>query len=186
MDFPCGSAGKKSACNVGDPGSIPGKIPWRRERLSTPVFWPRKFHDSIVLGVAKSWTRLSNFHYHKHSTSFFEKQNPEKQGRQTLKTNLQSFRSLTLEWQLVECESQSIDIYRMPVWLHFSGVVAKKDHSPMLFSFFTQSMALLSSSGLSLTWQQVSIMALWVWHYCEIVINVYLLKLYMLVFAHML
>ena len=116
--------------------------------------------DSIVLGVAKSWTRLSNFHYHKHSTSFFEKQNPEKQGRQTLKTDLQSFRSLTLEWHLVECESQSIDIYRMPVWLHFSGVVAKKDHSLMLFAFFTQSMALLSSSGLSLTWQQVSIMAL--------------------------
>ena len=21
-----------------------GKIPWRRERLPTPVFWPRKFH----------------------------------------------------------------------------------------------------------------------------------------------
>ena len=24
MGFPCGSAGKESACNVGDPGSIPG------------------------------------------------------------------------------------------------------------------------------------------------------------------
>ena len=24
MDFPCGSAGKESACNVGDLGSIPG------------------------------------------------------------------------------------------------------------------------------------------------------------------
>ena len=24
MDFPCGSAGKKSTCNVGDLGSIPG------------------------------------------------------------------------------------------------------------------------------------------------------------------
>ena len=22
-----------------------GKIPWRRERLLTPVFWPREFHD---------------------------------------------------------------------------------------------------------------------------------------------
>ena len=21
-----------------------GKIPWRRERLATPVFWPREFH----------------------------------------------------------------------------------------------------------------------------------------------
>ena len=26
-----------------------GKIPWRRERLSTPVFWPREFHGSMGL-----------------------------------------------------------------------------------------------------------------------------------------
>ena len=24
--------------------SLVGKIPWRRERLSTPVFWPGEFH----------------------------------------------------------------------------------------------------------------------------------------------
>ena len=35
---------KESACNAGDLGSIPGKIPWRRDRLPTPVFWPGKFH----------------------------------------------------------------------------------------------------------------------------------------------
>ena len=31
---------KESAFNAGDPGLIPrpGKIPWRRDRLSTPVF----------------------------------------------------------------------------------------------------------------------------------------------------
>ena len=41
-----GSAGKESTCNVGDLGSIPGvgKIPWRWERMPTPVFWPGKFH----------------------------------------------------------------------------------------------------------------------------------------------
>ena len=46
IGFPCGSAGKESTCNVGDLGSIPwvGKIPWRRERLPTPVFWPGEFH----------------------------------------------------------------------------------------------------------------------------------------------
>ena len=79
------SVGKESACNAGDPGSIPGsgrsagegigyllqyswaslvaqlvknppamqrpgfnpwvgKIPWKREQLPTPVFWPREFH----------------------------------------------------------------------------------------------------------------------------------------------
>ena len=83
--FPDSSVGKESACNAGDPGSIPvsgrstgegigyplqyswaslvaqlvknrlqcrrprfdpwvGKMPWRRERLPTPVFWPGEFH----------------------------------------------------------------------------------------------------------------------------------------------
>ena len=34
------SVGKESAYNAGDPSSIPGlgKIPWRRDRLPTPVF----------------------------------------------------------------------------------------------------------------------------------------------------
>ena len=41
MGFPCGSAGKESACNVGDLGLIPGL--GRRERLPTPVFWPGEF-----------------------------------------------------------------------------------------------------------------------------------------------
>ena len=85
MSFPGSSAGKESACNAGDPSSIPrsgrsagegigyplqyswvslvaqlmknlpgmrrpgfdpwvGNIPWRRERLPTPVFWPGEFH----------------------------------------------------------------------------------------------------------------------------------------------
>jgi len=34
-----------------------GKMPWRRERLPTPVFWPGEVH-----GVTKSQTRLSEFH----------------------------------------------------------------------------------------------------------------------------
>jgi len=33
-----------------------GKIPWRREGLSTPVFWPGEFHGLIVHGVTKSGT----------------------------------------------------------------------------------------------------------------------------------
>ena len=110
LGFPCGSAGKESACTVGDPGWIPGlgrspgegkgcplqyscletsmdyhwvtkswtrlslhahthidtstvhlrpgidpwvgKIPWRRERQPTPVFWPREFH-----GLYSPWGR---------------------------------------------------------------------------------------------------------------------------------
>jgi len=40
VGFPGSSAGKESACNTGDPGSIPGlgKSPCRRDRLPTPVF----------------------------------------------------------------------------------------------------------------------------------------------------
>ena len=50
MGFPYGSAGEESACNAGDLGLMlgfdpcVGKIPWRRERLPTLVFWPGEFH----------------------------------------------------------------------------------------------------------------------------------------------
>ena len=43
--------------------SLFGKIPWRRERLPTPVFWPGEFHGLYIHGVAKSQTRLSDFHF---------------------------------------------------------------------------------------------------------------------------
>ena len=48
LGFPCGSAGKEFACNEGELDSILGfgKIPWRRERLLTPVFWPGEFRGS--------------------------------------------------------------------------------------------------------------------------------------------
>ena len=54
LGFPCGSAAKESACNVGDLVFNPwvGKIPWRRERLPTPVFWPVEFH-----GLYSPWGR---------------------------------------------------------------------------------------------------------------------------------
>ena len=47
VSCPCGSTGKESTCNAGDLGLIPGlvgKIPWRRERPPTPVFWPGEVH----------------------------------------------------------------------------------------------------------------------------------------------
>ena len=93
LGFPHSSVGKESACNAGDPSSIPGlgrsagegigyspqyswafpvtqlvknrlqcgrpgfdpwvgKIPWRRERLPSPVFWPGGFH-----GLYSAWDR---------------------------------------------------------------------------------------------------------------------------------
>ena len=46
LGLPCGSAGKESACNVGDLDLIPGleRFPWRRERLATALVWPGEFH----------------------------------------------------------------------------------------------------------------------------------------------
>ena len=46
LGFPCGSAGKESACNVGGLGSIPGlgRSPGEGKRLPTPIFWPGEFH----------------------------------------------------------------------------------------------------------------------------------------------
>ena len=41
-----------------------GKIPWIRERLPTPVFWPGEFQGLYSPQVAKNWTRLSDFHFH--------------------------------------------------------------------------------------------------------------------------
>ena len=54
--FPGGSDGKESACNVGDSGSI-GKIPWRREWLSTLVFLPGDVHGQRRLAGHSPWGR---------------------------------------------------------------------------------------------------------------------------------
>ena len=53
--FPSGSDGKESACNAGDPGSIPGseRSPWRREWQCTPVFLPGEFH-----GIRAWWATV--------------------------------------------------------------------------------------------------------------------------------
>ena len=52
--FPCGSAGKEICLHCGRSGFNPwvGKIPWRRERLPTPVLWSGEFH-----GLYSSWGR---------------------------------------------------------------------------------------------------------------------------------
>ena len=46
------------------PGFDPwvGKLPWRRERLPTPILWPGEFHG-LFHGISKSQT-LSDFHLH--------------------------------------------------------------------------------------------------------------------------
>ena len=65
-----GSAGKESACNVGDLGSIPGLGRPPGEGKGYPLQYPglENYMDYIVHGVAKSQTQLSNFHHHHHTT----------------------------------------------------------------------------------------------------------------------
>ena len=63
--FPCGSDGKESVCNVGDPGSIPGlgrspgggdgnllQYSCLENSMDRGAWWAR------VHGLPKSWTRL--------------------------------------------------------------------------------------------------------------------------------
>ena len=63
--FSCGSAGKESACNAGDLGSIPGlgRSPGEGKGYPFQYSGLENFMDCIVHGVAKSRTRLSNFDF---------------------------------------------------------------------------------------------------------------------------
>ena len=60
MGFPCGSAGKESACNVGDWGSIPGleRSPGKGKDYTLHY---SGLENSIVHGITKSRT---DFHFH--------------------------------------------------------------------------------------------------------------------------
>ena len=57
---------KKSACNVGDLGSIPGLGRSPGEGKGYPLQYSglENSVDCIVHGVAKRWTGLSDFHFH--------------------------------------------------------------------------------------------------------------------------
>ena len=65
MGFPGGSAGKESACNVGDLGSIPGSGRSPGEGKDYPLQYSglENSMDCIVHGAAKSRTRLSDFNF---------------------------------------------------------------------------------------------------------------------------
>ena len=60
------SVDKESTCNAGDPGSIPGSGRSTGEEKGYPLQCSglESSLDCIVHGVAKSQTRLSDFHFH--------------------------------------------------------------------------------------------------------------------------
>ena len=63
--FPGGSAGKESACNAGDLGPIPGlgRSPGEDKGCLLQYSSLENPMDYTIHGVAKSRTRLSNFHF---------------------------------------------------------------------------------------------------------------------------
>ena len=64
--FPCGSAGKESACNAGDLGSIPrlGRSPGEGKDYLPQYSGLENSMNRIVHGVAKSLTQVNDFHFH--------------------------------------------------------------------------------------------------------------------------
>ena len=65
LGFPCGSAGKVSACSVGHLGFIPGLGRSSGEGKGYPLQYSglENSVDCKVHGVAKCQTQLSNFHF---------------------------------------------------------------------------------------------------------------------------
>ena len=65
LGFPGGSAGKESACNVGELGSTPGlgRSPGEGKGYPLQSSGLENSMDCIVNGVAKSRTRLRDFHF---------------------------------------------------------------------------------------------------------------------------
>ena len=66
LGSPCGSAGKDSACNVEDLGSIPRLERSPGEGNGDPLQYSglENSMNCMVHGAAKSRTRLSAFHFH--------------------------------------------------------------------------------------------------------------------------
>ena len=66
LGLPYGSAGKESACNVGDLGLIPGlgRSPGEGKGYPLQYSGMENSMDSIARGVTKSRTQLSDFHFH--------------------------------------------------------------------------------------------------------------------------
>ena len=64
LHFPNSSVGKESACSVGDLGSMPGlgRSPGEGKGYRLQYSGLDNSMDCIVHEVAKSWTRLSDFH----------------------------------------------------------------------------------------------------------------------------
>ena len=67
------------------------KYTGERAGLPTPVFWPGEFHGLIVHGIAKSQTRLNDFHFQVLNKYILNKPGPSIQLTHRFLTMLTSF-----------------------------------------------------------------------------------------------
>ena len=64
LGFPDSSVGKESACNEGDPGSLPGLGRFTGEGIGYPIRYSGLENSKKYSpGIAKSQTRRSDFHF---------------------------------------------------------------------------------------------------------------------------
>jgi len=66
LGFSDSSVDKESTCSAGDPSSIPGlgRSPGEGKGYLFQYAGLENSMDCIALGVSKSWTQLSDFHFH--------------------------------------------------------------------------------------------------------------------------
>ena len=65
LGFSGGSAGKESACNVGNLGSIPrlGRSPGEEKAYPSQYSGLENFMDCVVCGVTKTQTPMNDFYF---------------------------------------------------------------------------------------------------------------------------
>ena len=88
LELPWCSEGKESASNVGDSRSVPGLGRSPGEGNGYPLQYSclenstdRRAWQATVHGVAKSWTQLSNQHFHFHRTQNSDRDRVKQQNR---------------------------------------------------------------------------------------------------------
>ena len=111
LGFPCGAAGKESACNVGDLGLIPGLGRSPGERKGYPLQYSglENSMDYTVHGVTKSQTRLSDFLLTPWKESYDQPRQHIKKQRHTLLTKVRLVKAMVFPVVMHGCESWTVN-----------------------------------------------------------------------------
>ena len=121
LGFPCGSAGKESACNGGDLGSIPGlgRSPGEGKGYPLQHFGLENSVGCILHGVAKSRTQLSDLHFH-FTKSFSVTHSYSKIVAENFKIWIRAYclllliiSSFDLKWYLSDCSDVLWFLYKI-------------------------------------------------------------------------